>query len=87
MIDRDKAQRLIDERKHFTIGARGIMIECYPEHFGWVVSIPRAFFRAELDRIDIDLCSLRLQVEGGYVTAGLIDLSEYTKLTVMCDDM
>lgn len=83
MIDRDVAQKLIDERKHFMIGARGIAVECYPEHFGWIVTIPRAYFRADVDRIEIDLCCLRLQVEGGYVTAGLIDLSGYSKLTVM----
>jgi len=87
MIDREKVERLIDERKHFIIGARGIMVECYPKGFGWVVSIPRAFFRAEADTLSMDSYVLVLGVEAGYVESGRIDLGCYTKVTVMCDDM
>ena len=84
MINRDEVQRLIDGRRHFVIGTRGIAVECYPgENFGWTVTIPRAFFRADVDCIEIDVCCLKLGVEAGYVTAGLIDLSGYSKLTVM----
>ena len=83
MIDKEAVEDLIKARRHFIIGARGIMVECYPEEYGWVVSIPRAFFRAETDTLSMDSYVLVLGVEGGYVESGRIDLGCYTKVTVM----
>ena len=90
MLNDDDIKRLegfINDRRAFRIGGRGICIECYPKNYGWNVYVPRSYFNAHADVIDVDGHVLLLSVEAGYVAAGKFDLYEYTKLTRLIYDI
>ena len=85
--DMERLDSLIRNRKAFRIGGRGICIECYPMKYGWNVYVPRSYYNANVDTIEIIGHVLHLGVEAGYVAAGQFDLYEYTKLTRLIYDI
>lgn len=89
-------RRMIDERRKFRIGSRGICIDLIPHEDCWTVGIPRASYSANVDTVDvieivrsiskdIRVGMLQLGVEGGYVNAGNFDLEQYDTVTLIHD--
>lgn len=93
-------RRMIDERRKFRIGSRGICIDLIPHNIpheeGWTVGVPRASYSVFVDTVDvieivrsisgdIRVGLLQLGVEGGYVNAGSFDLEQYDTVTLIHD--
>lgn len=86
-IDIKRLEGFINGRRAFRIGGRGICIECYPKEYGWNVYVPRSYYNANVDVIEVQGDLLQLSVEAGYVPCGHFDLYEYTKLTRLIYDI
>lgn len=85
--DVKRIEEYIEHRKAFRIGGRGICVECYPKNYGWNVYVPRSYYSAYVDVIEVQGHVLQLSVEAGYVPCGHFDLYEYTKLTRLIYDI
>ena len=87
MIDEVCLQSLIDLKKSFRIGTRGICCNCYATLKGWTIMIPRAFIDIQCDELSIlsdeDLYYLGFSVDKGRSFIDFLDLMEYDKLTVI----
>ncbi|MBQ1288603.1 MAG: hypothetical protein IIY23_00410 [Erysipelotrichaceae bacterium] len=88
MIDGKYLQQLIDEKRGFRIGARGICCECWLNKSGyWLVAIPRASFEMTVDELSVlddpDYFHLTFSLDGGNSFESFLDLSQYEKLMVI----
>lgn len=87
MIDEIDLQSLIDLKKDFRIGARGICCNCYATLKGWTITIPRAFIDIQCDELsilsDADLYYLGFSCDKGASFVDFLNLAEYDKLTVI----
>ena len=87
MIDGTCLQSLIDLKKSFRIGTRGICCNCYATPNGWTITIPRAFIDIQCDELsildDVDLYYLGFSQDKGISFVDFLNLREYDKLTVI----
>jgi hypothetical protein len=87
MIDETSLQSLIDLKKDFRIGTRGICCNCYATLKGWTIMIPRAFIDNQCDELSIlsepDLYYLGFSCDKGRSFVDFLNLMEYDKLTVI----
>ena len=87
MIDEVSLQSLIDLKKSFRIGTRGICCNCYATLQGWTIMIPRAFIDIQCDELSIlsdeDLYYLGFSTNEGRSFVDFLNLAEYDKLTVI----
>ncbi len=92
MIDGDEIRMMIEKRRPFKIGARGICIICSPlrdidDRPLWTIIIPRAFVSMCVNDIsildDADYYDLTYQTEPYGAYYSLADLRMYNKLTVI----
>jgi len=88
MIDETCLQSLIDLRKDFRIGTRGICCNCYATSKGWTIMIPRAFIDIQCDELSIlheeeDIYYLGFSYDKGRSFVDFLNLNEYDKLTVI----
>ena len=88
MIDEVSLQSLIDLKKSFRIGTRGICCNCYATlSGGWTITIPRAFIDIQCDELSIlscdDLYYLGFSDDKGKSFTDFLNLAEYDKLTVI----
>ena len=94
MIDDCEIRMLIEKRRPFIIGTRGICIKCYPLKDAlrdkpqcWIITIPRAFVSIYATDIsildDADYYDLTFQTEPDGPYYSLTDLRMYDKLTVI----
>lgn len=88
MIDIDEINKLIEDKRSFRIGGRGICIDCrfhFPSKT-WVVDVPRAFLEMHCESIsvcdDVEFTVLECHNHDDRDCTGIFDLSEYTKVTV-----
>ena len=88
MIDETCLQSLIDLKKDFRIGTRGICCNCYATMTGWTITIPRAFIDIQCDELSIlseeeDIYYLGFSCDKGRSFVDFLNLAEYDKLTVI----
>lgn len=93
MIDGDEIRMLIEKRRPFKIGTRGICIICspikdiYDRPLGWTIMIPRAFVGIDATDIsvldDVDFYHFTFQTERNGPYHSLADLTQYDKVTVL----
>ena len=87
MIDETNLQTLIDRKRDFRIGTRGICCNCYATLKGWTIMIPKAFIDIQCDELSIlsdeDLYYLGFSCDKGRSFVDFLNLMEYDKLTVI----
>lgn len=87
MIDFEDLQRLINQKKSFRIGTRGICCDFRYIFRGWRISVPRAFIEIDCDELDIlddeDFYVLGFSTDKGRSFVDFLNLMEYDKLTVI----
>ena len=77
-------RRLIDQRKRFFLGGRGIGCKIIPtEYGGWDLYFERARLALSSDTLEVKDGKLILAVEAGYSQYGELDLAHYLKVTVV----
>lgn len=91
MIDGNVLAELIESRRRFKIGTRGICIICspaiYPRGEGWTISIPRAFVVVTATDLSIlddeDYYHLTYDPNDSGTYYSIADLTKYDRITVM----
>ena len=83
-ISNDFIRRLIDQRKNFFLGGRGIGCKVTPdkENGLWIVYFDRARLTFYCDTIKVEDGKLIFTVDGGISGHGEVDLAHYLKVTV-----
>ena len=87
MIDQDRLEEVISQKKSFRLGSYGISIKFWHhEPSGeWEIDISRAFTEIHATKISVvaDADCYCLEMTRGAYLIGYIDLMQYDKLTVM----
>ena len=80
----DFIRRLIDQRKNFFLGGRGIGVKITRDvdDCGWDIYLERARLTLYADELEVKDGKLILSVEGGYSIYGDLELAHYLKVTV-----
>ena len=78
-------RRLIDERKEFFLGGRGIGCKITPDkyHNTWVIYFDRARLTFYADAIKVEGGKILFTVDGGLSGHGEVELAHYLKVTVV----
>ena len=77
----DFIRRLIDQRKNFFLGGRGIGVKITKGDYGWDIYLERARLTLYADELEVKDGKLILSVEGGYSIYGDLELAHYLKVT------
>ena len=77
-------RRLIDQRKEFFLGGRGIGVKITPGEYGtWDIYLERARLALSSDKLEVKDGMLIFSVEGGYSEYGQLELAHYLKVTAV----
>lgn len=84
-ISNSLVARLIDQRKEFFLGGRGIGCKVTPDNSNglWIIYFDRARLTFYCDKIKVENGNLIFTVDGGISGHGVVDLAHYLKVTVI----